>query len=58
VCSVPRAEFKHRVCCRDTRKHRCKKDGFYELEKLRKVAEEQGVLKAKLTKIGEGSDKV
>jgi hypothetical protein len=58
VCSVPHAESKHRVCCRDTHKHRCKKDGFYELEKLRKVAEEQGVLKAKLKKIGEGSDKV
>jgi hypothetical protein len=58
VCSVPHAESKHRVCCRDTHKHRCKGDGFYELDKLRKVAEEQGVLKAKLKKIGEGSDKV
>jgi hypothetical protein len=58
VCSVPHAESKHRVCCRDTHKHRCKGDGFYKLDKLRKVAEEQGVLKAKLKKIGEGSDKV
>jgi hypothetical protein len=51
-------EARHRISCLDTHRHMCKHDGKYDLEVLRRIAVERGVLSAKLKKTAESSDKV
>jgi hypothetical protein len=58
VCITPHPEARHRLSCLDTHRHRCKQDGKYDLEVLRRIAVERGVLDSKLRKTAESSDKV
>jgi hypothetical protein len=58
VCITPHPDARHRLSCLDTHRHRCKQDGKYDLEVLRRIAVERGVLDSKLRKTAEASDKV